>query len=78
MRDLSAIGTKIVQVLNPTAEQAVLRDWDLWGPLIVSPIPPSHLSTILLIPYRSVLPRFGRTPFSEWSVKRRSEDESRS
>lgn len=35
MRDLRAIGTKIVQVLNPTAENAVLRDWDLWGPLIV-------------------------------------------
>jgi hypothetical protein len=36
MRDLRAIGTKIVQVLNPTSENAVLRDWDLWGPLIVS------------------------------------------
>ncbi|KAI5479477.1 Yip1 domain family, member 6 [Pseudohyphozyma bogoriensis] len=34
MRDLRAIGTKIVQVLNPTAENAVLREWDLWGPLI--------------------------------------------
>lgn len=36
MRDLTAIGTKIVQVLNPTKESAVLRDWDLWGPLVVS------------------------------------------
>ncbi|KAK4048688.1 hypothetical protein OIV83_004658 [Microbotryomycetes sp. JL201] len=34
MRDLRAIGVKIVQVLHPTAENAVLRDWDLWGPLI--------------------------------------------
>lgn len=25
MRDLSAIGTKLLQVLNPTAETAVLR-----------------------------------------------------
>lgn len=36
MRDLHAIGTKIVQVLHPSADNAVLRDWDLWGPLIVS------------------------------------------
>lgn len=35
MRDLRAIGAKIVQVLHPKAENAVLRDWDLWGPLIV-------------------------------------------
>ncbi|BGP27972.1 hypothetical protein JCM10295v2_006959 [Rhodotorula toruloides] len=34
MRDLRAIGNKIVQVLHPTSENAVLRDWDLWGPLI--------------------------------------------
>lgn len=43
MRDLRAIGTKIVQVLNPTAEQAVLRDWDLWGPLIVRQYTPTSL-----------------------------------
>lgn len=35
MRDLRAIGNKIVQVLHPSSENAVLRDWDLWGPLIV-------------------------------------------
>lgn len=35
MRDVRAIGTKIVQVLRPTSENAVLRDWDLWGPLVV-------------------------------------------
>ncbi|KAM0789906.1 hypothetical protein ACM66B_006747 [Microbotryomycetes sp. NB124-2] len=34
MRDLRAIGVKIVQVLHPTADNAVLRDWDLWGPLM--------------------------------------------
>ncbi|GAA6015155.1 hypothetical protein JCM10207_003620 [Rhodosporidiobolus poonsookiae] len=34
MRDLRAIGSKIVQVLHPTSDNAVLRDWDLWGPLI--------------------------------------------
>ncbi|KDE06343.1 hypothetical protein MVLG_03380 [Microbotryum lychnidis-dioicae p1A1 Lamole] len=34
MRDLRAIGTKIVQVLHPTSENAVLKDWDLWGPLM--------------------------------------------
>lgn len=40
MRDLRAIGTKIVQVLYPRSENAVLRDWDLWGPLIVRPCAP--------------------------------------
>ncbi|GAA5919589.1 hypothetical protein JCM6882_003930 [Rhodosporidiobolus microsporus] len=34
MRDLRAIGNKIVQVLHPSSDNAVLRDWDLWGPLI--------------------------------------------
>ncbi|KAL8280472.1 hypothetical protein RQP46_007120 [Phenoliferia psychrophenolica] len=34
MRDLRAIGSKVVQVLHPTAGNAVLRDWDLWGPLV--------------------------------------------
>ncbi|GAA5881762.1 hypothetical protein JCM3774_000867 [Rhodotorula dairenensis] len=34
MRDLRAIGNKIIQVLHPSSENAVLRDWDLWGPLI--------------------------------------------
>ncbi|SGY81655.1 BQ5605_C009g05513 [Microbotryum silenes-dioicae] len=37
MRDLRAIGTKIVQVLHPTSENAVLKDWDLWGPLMATP-----------------------------------------
>ncbi|SCV74782.1 BQ2448_7811 [Microbotryum intermedium] len=34
MRDVRAIGTKIVQVLHPTSENAVLKEWDLWGPLM--------------------------------------------
>ncbi|GAA5845989.1 hypothetical protein JCM11251_001714 [Rhodosporidiobolus azoricus] len=34
MRDLRAIGNKIVQVLHPSSDNAVLKDWDLWGPLI--------------------------------------------
>ncbi|KAM0751807.1 Yip1-domain-containing protein [Meredithblackwellia eburnea MCA 4105] len=34
LRDLRAIGSKVVQVLHPTAGNAVLRDWDLWGPLV--------------------------------------------
>ncbi|GAA6059121.1 hypothetical protein JCM10212_003868 [Sporobolomyces blumeae] len=34
MRDLRAIGSKIVQVLYPKSDNAVLRDWDLWGPLL--------------------------------------------
>ncbi|GAA5937991.1 Yip4p [Sporobolomyces koalae] len=34
MRDLRAIGNKVVQVLYPQADNAVLRDWDLWGPLL--------------------------------------------
>lgn len=25
---------KMLQVLHPTAGNAVLRDWDLWGPLL--------------------------------------------
>lgn len=37
MRDLSAIGSKIVLILYPagsSSSKAVLRDWDLWGPLV--------------------------------------------
>ncbi|GAA5854149.1 hypothetical protein JCM3766R1_002226 [Sporobolomyces carnicolor] len=34
MRDLRAIGNKVIQVLYPQADNAVLRDWDLWGPLL--------------------------------------------
>jgi len=34
LRDLRAIYNKVVQVLRPTSQNAVLRDWDLWGPLL--------------------------------------------
>jgi hypothetical protein len=34
LRDLRAIGNKVVQVLRPSSGNAVLRDWDLWGPLL--------------------------------------------
>ncbi|KAG0149314.1 hypothetical protein CROQUDRAFT_653890 [Cronartium quercuum f. sp. fusiforme G11] len=37
MRDLSAIGSKIVLILYPagsSSSKAVLREWDLWGPLV--------------------------------------------
>lgn len=67
MRDLTAIGTKIVQVLNPTAGQAVLRDWDLWGPLIVRHLTPTSL-LYLTDEFEPVLSRFGRAPFCEWSA----------
>lgn len=34
LRDLRAIGSKLLQVLYPNSGNAVLRDWDLWGPLL--------------------------------------------
>lgn len=34
LRDLRAIYNKVVQVLRPSSQNAVLRDWDLWGPLL--------------------------------------------
>lgn len=34
LRDLRAIYTKMLQVLRPTSGNAVLREWDLWGPLL--------------------------------------------
>lgn len=67
MRDLRAIGTKIVQVLHPSAENAVLRDWDLWGPLIVSCCActmesPAVLTSLLPL----VLPHAGHPPLDKW------------
>lgn len=35
MRDLRAVGTKFVHVLYPKRSSALLRDWDLWGPLLL-------------------------------------------
>ncbi|CAG8634748.1 11273_t:CDS:2, partial [Diversispora eburnea] len=35
LRDLRNIAIKLRQVLNPKGRSDVLRDWDLWGPLIL-------------------------------------------
>lgn len=36
LRDAKAIGTKFKQIFLPTqSKQQLLRDWDLWGPLII-------------------------------------------
>jgi len=42
-RDLSAVGTKFAAVLWPKEKQSLLREWDLWGPLILCTI----MATIL-------------------------------
>lgn len=37
MRDLTAIGSKMILILYPagsSSSKALLRDWDLWGPLV--------------------------------------------
>lgn len=34
-RDLSAIGSKFVHVIYPVEKKSLLREWDLWGPLIL-------------------------------------------
>nr|ACQ58368.1 YIPF6 [Anoplopoma fimbria] len=35
LRDLQAVGKKFVHVLYPQRSAALLRDWDLWGPLLL-------------------------------------------
>ncbi|KAK6172567.1 hypothetical protein SNE40_016197 [Patella caerulea] len=35
MRDLRAIGTKFFHVLYPKTSKTLLKEWDLWGPLIL-------------------------------------------
>lgn len=35
LRDLKAVGTKFFHVLYPKQKTALLRDWDLWGPLML-------------------------------------------
>lgn len=35
LRDLRAVGKKFVHVLYPKRSAALLRDWDLWGPLLL-------------------------------------------
>jgi len=44
-RDLSAVGTKFAAVLWPKEKQSLLREWDLWGPLILCTI----MATILQV-----------------------------
>ncbi|XP_041828180.1 protein YIPF6 [Melanotaenia boesemani] len=35
LRDLRAVGKKFVHVLYPKRSSTLLRDWDLWGPLLL-------------------------------------------
>ncbi|KAI8806382.1 Yip1 domain-containing protein [Cladochytrium replicatum] len=35
MRDLKNIAAKMRQVLLPTGDKNILKDWDLWGPLLL-------------------------------------------
>ncbi|XP_064637461.1 protein YIPF6-like [Lineus longissimus] len=35
MRDLRAVGKKFFHVLYPKESKALLKEWDLWGPLIL-------------------------------------------
>ncbi|XP_075438051.1 protein YIPF6 [Ascaphus truei] len=35
MRDLKAVGKKFVHVMYPKKSTALLKDWDLWGPLVL-------------------------------------------
>ncbi|XP_046387613.1 protein YIPF6 [Ischnura elegans] len=35
LRDLKAVGTKFYHVLYPKEKKSLLKEWDLWGPLIL-------------------------------------------
>ena len=35
LRDLRAVGQKFFHVLYPVEKKSLLREWDLWGPLIL-------------------------------------------
>ncbi|XP_028838375.1 protein YIPF6 [Denticeps clupeoides] len=35
LRDLRAVGKKFIHVMYPKQSSALLRDWDLWGPLLL-------------------------------------------
>uniref|UniRef100_A0A8C9ENG3 Protein YIPF n=1 Tax=Pavo cristatus TaxID=9049 RepID=A0A8C9ENG3_PAVCR len=35
LRDLKAVGKKFVHVMYPKKSSTLLRDWDLWGPLVL-------------------------------------------
>ncbi|XP_014275533.1 protein YIPF6 [Halyomorpha halys] len=35
MRDLKAVCTKFKHVIRPSDKKSILKDWDLWGPLLL-------------------------------------------
>lgn len=35
LRDFKAIGKKFVHIVYPKKDKSLLRDWDLWGPLLL-------------------------------------------
>ncbi|KNC85550.1 hypothetical protein SARC_02272 [Sphaeroforma arctica JP610] len=35
MRDVKTVGNKFYHVLVPRNDKTLLRDWDLWGPLLL-------------------------------------------
>lgn len=35
MRDLKAVFTKFKYVIHPTEKKSILKEWDLWGPLLL-------------------------------------------
>ncbi|XP_046663753.1 protein YIPF6 isoform X2 [Homalodisca vitripennis] len=35
LRDLGAVGVKFKHVLYPTEKKSLLKEWDLWGPLLL-------------------------------------------
>lgn len=35
LRDLRAVGTKFYHVLIPREKKSLLKEWDLWGPLVL-------------------------------------------
>jgi len=42
-RDLTAVGSKFMHVLYPKEKKSLLKEWDLWGPLILC----TFMATIL-------------------------------
>ncbi|XP_030383165.1 protein YIPF6 [Scaptodrosophila lebanonensis] len=43
LRDMRAVGVKFYHVLYPKEKSSLLRDWDLWGPLVLC----TFMATIL-------------------------------
>ncbi|GFN98273.1 protein yipf [Plakobranchus ocellatus] len=35
LRDVKAVGNKFVHVLIPKKSRVLLKEWDLWGPLVL-------------------------------------------